>query len=196
MSPDPIRIHDIVRSRGAICRLAALAALAALGGIAAAPAPARGLEALRAQARLEDPTGNTVGTVVLTQLDEGVEIVVTIGRLPPGEHSLHIHQTGVCDAPSFAASGGHFNPHGTEHGFLNPAGPHAGDLPNITVGENGAGSMRLVTARVTLRDGEPHSLFDGDESAVVIHEKPDDYLTDPAGGGGKRIACGVITKIE
>jgi Cu-Zn family superoxide dismutase len=82
-----------------------------------------------------------------------------------------------------------------EHGLENPAGPHAGDLPNLVVNGAGIGHLDATTDRVTLSPG-PATLFDTTTGAVgsafIIHAGPDDQLTDPTGGSGARIACAVI----
>ncbi|MFP4416161.1 MAG: superoxide dismutase family protein [Chitinivibrionales bacterium] len=145
-------------------------------------------------ARLKDPQGNDVGEVRFTEGQKGVVIKAEIDGLAPGEHSFHIHEKAACEAPDFKSAGGHFNPENTQHGFLNRKGPHAGDLPNIVVDEDGTMSMELTTDRVTLQENQPHSLFRKGGTAIVIHKNPDDYITDPAGKGGDRIACGEIEK--
>jgi superoxide dismutase, Cu-Zn family len=162
----------------------------AMGVVAlvAAPQQVRGQDAV---AELIDGKANPVGTAQLNQLAQGVQIVVAISGLPAGKHALHIHETGECEPP-FESAGGHFNPTDAEHGWNNAGGPHAGDLPNIYVGE-GAVQVEYITDRVTLEDGET-SLFDDDGSAIVVHEGQDDYLSEPAGDAGHRLACGVIEK--
>jgi Cu-Zn family superoxide dismutase len=149
------------------------------------------VQAQDAVAELIDGKANPVGTAQLNQLEQGVQIVVAVSGLPAGKHALHIHETGECEPP-FESAGGHFNPTDAEHGWDNPQGPHAGDLPNIYVGE-GAVQVEYITDLVTLEDGET-SLFDDDGSAIVIHQGQDDYLTEPAGDAGMRLACGVIEK--
>jgi Cu-Zn family superoxide dismutase len=144
-----------------------------------------------AVAELIDGKANPVGTAQLNQLEQGVQIVVAVSGLPAGKHALHIHETGGCEPP-FESAGGHFNPTDVEHGWDNPEGPHAGDLPNIYVGE-GAVQVEYITDRLTLEDGET-SLFDDDGAAIVIHEGQDDYLSEPSGDAGMRLACGVIEK--
>jgi Cu-Zn family superoxide dismutase len=102
---------------------------------------------------------------------------------------------GRCDPPDFTSAGGHFNPQVRQHGRQNPLGPHAGDLPNLVVGADGAVNAAVIAPDVTL--GSPvnsHSLFPPAGTALVIHAKPDDGTTDPAGNAGPRIACGVITR--
>ena len=169
---------------------ASYALMGAVGVTVLAVAPSQG-RAQDAAAELIDGKANPVGTAQLNQLEQGVQIVVAVSGLPAGKHALHIHETGECEPP-FESAGGHFNPTGAEHGWDNPAGPHAGDLPNIYVGE-GAVQVEYITDRVTLEDGET-SLFDDDGSAIVIHEGQDDYLSEPAGDAGNRLACGVIEK--
>ncbi len=150
----------------------------------------------RATARLKDPQGNEVGVVRFTQGEKGVVVSARIQGLAPGEHAFHIHEKAECEMPDFKTAGGHFHPTGAKHGFLNSRGPHAGDLPNIVVGQDSAATIELTTDRITLSEEADNSLLRGEGTAVVIHQDPDDYITDPAGSGGERIACGEILKNE
>lgn len=152
-------------------------------------------EVLKARAELINNQGKRVGNVLFKEDAEGVVVTVRVNGLPPGMHSLHIHDSARCESPDFSSAGGHFNPYSDEHGFLNPRGPHAGDLPNIMVSANGRGTMEIITRRVTLKEGKDHSLFQEGGTSVVIHQNPDDYLSDPAGKAGERIACGAIERI-
>jgi Cu-Zn family superoxide dismutase len=136
--------------------------------------------------------GSKVGTAKLSQTAQGVKISVDVAGLTPGKHGIHIHQTGVCEAPDFKTAGEHFNPEGKKHGFENPEGPHAGDLPNLEVGSDGRGKAEFVDAKVTLEKDKANSLLKPGGTSLVIHEKVDDYKTDPAGNSGGRIACGAI----
>lgn len=143
---------------------------------------------------LMNAEGNTVGKVALTQVDEGVHLHILAEGLEPGKKAIHFHETAKCDAPKFEGAGSHFNPTGKEHGFQNPKGYHAGDLPNITVEKDGSVDLEITTPEVTLNASEANSLLDADGSAIVIHEKVDDYKTNPAGNSGARIICGEIKK--
>jgi Cu-Zn family superoxide dismutase len=130
---------------------------------------------------------------MMTQTANGVKIDVNISRIPPGMHAFHVHAVGKCEVPDFKSAGGHFNPAGKQHGKDNPNGPHAGDMLNFEAGADGTAKFSTVNATVSLDEGA-NSLFHEGGSALVIHEKADDYKTDPAGNAGNRIACGVITK--
>ena len=118
---------------------------------------------------------------------------MSVEKLPPGTHGIHIHTVGKCEGPAFTTAGGHFNPDAKKHGKDNPDGMHAGDLLNIEVGADGTGNANLRAMNVTLGDG-PNSLFHDGGTALVIHATADDYKTDPSGNSGARIACGVIEK--
>ena len=146
-----------------------------------------------AGATLKDSNGRVVGSAVFLQESDGVRILLDLQGAPPGISGVHIHEVGRCEAPSFDSAGAHFNPNKAEHGTDNSRGPHAGDLPNITVDATGRGHLEVTNPRVTLEAGST-SLFDGRGTALVVHEKPDDLRTDPAGNSGRRIACGVIVR--
>lgn len=146
-----------------------------------------------ATADLKSGTGQSVGVATLTEVPGGVRIVIDVKDLPPGQKGVHIHEVGKCEGPQFTSAGGHFNPDKKQHGTMNPQGPHAGDLPNISIEGSGAGRLETTTNRVTLGSG-PKSVFDGDGSAIVIHAAPDDFKTDPTGNSGGRSVCGVIVK--
>ena len=145
-----------------------------------------------ALARLADDKGQTVGSAVFAQEGGGVRILLDVTGLAPGDHAVHIHDVGRCDPPAFESAGAHFNPTKAEHGTSNPRGPHAGDLPDVTVSADGKGHMEVTAKLVTLDKKVPASLLDADGSAIVVHERADDKRTDPAGDSGPRIACGVI----
>ena len=146
-----------------------------------------------AKAELRNAEGKQVGMAVFKQGSNGVSISLRTFNLPAGTHAFHIHAVGKCDPPDFKTAGGHFNPESKKHGLKNPEGPHAGDMPNITVGQNGKGKATVQNTRVTLGEGS-NSLFHEGGTALVIHEKADDEMTDPAGNAGNRLACGVIEK--
>lgn len=146
-----------------------------------------------AKAEMKNAKGEPIGVITLTDVPAGVLLNVALKGMPAGTYGFHIHAIGKCEGPAFASAGGHFNPGGThKHGFMSPEGQHAGDLPNLHVAGTGDFKLEVVAAGVTLKKGGANSLSDADGSALVIHEKADDYKTDPAGDSGARIICGVV----
>jgi len=142
---------------------------------------------------LKNAKGESVGTATLTPASKGVEIAVDAKGLTPGEHAIHVHEAAKCEGPDFKSAGAHFNPDKKQHGLENPAGPHAGDMKNITVGSDGTVKAKVENPHVSLGD-DAHSVFANGGTALVIHAKADDLKSDPAGNAGDRVACGLIRK--
>ena len=155
-------------------------------GAAAAPGAAAGGGAM---ARMMDASGRELGQLALAEGAQGVEVTGQLRGIAPGEHAIHIHMTGKCEPP-FTSAGGHWNPDNKAHGSQAPNGPHHGDIPNLTAGADSSATVRGTAPGARLR--EPMGLLDADGAAVVVHAKPDDYKSQPAGDAGDRIACGVV----
>ena len=151
---------------------------------------------IEAEATLVDRSGREIGTATLIETPTGGVLVrLELSAAPAGEHALHVHETGSCE-PTFAAAGDHYTPEESQHGFLSEQGHHAGDLPNLHVPESGRLEVELVASDLALSPSESHTVFDGDGSALIMHEGPDDYTSQPSGAAGTEVACGVIRPRE
>ncbi len=148
--------------------------------------------AQNANAIFVNQDGDSIGTALFLQTDSGVRIIVELSNLSPGTYALHIHQRAKCQNPQFETAGEHFNPYNKKHGFLNSEGPHAGDLPNIQVSSDGRVKDTIITNLITLRKGDENSLLGKEGTSIIVHSSADDYFSQPSGGSGERIACGVI----
>jgi len=140
-----------------------------------------------ASALVRDATGRDLGTLAVMDMPGGLHVTGTLRGLPAGTHGIHLHAIGRCEAP-FTSAGPHWNPTGRLHGFENPQGAHAGDMPNIAAGTDGSVRVDVMTRGGTLRGAD--AAMDADGLAVVIHASADDHRTDPSGNSGGRIACG------
>lgn len=147
--------------------------------------------AQEAVAQIAPTQGNTVnGSVALSGSAQGVHITGSIqGLKPDADFGFHVHEKGDCTAPDASSAGGHFNPTQAQHG--NPSGPthHAGDMLNIHSNAEGIAQVDVTAPGISLH-GDPSTDVMG--KAIVVHEAPDDYTTQPSGNSGKRVACGVI----
>jgi Cu-Zn family superoxide dismutase len=158
---------------------------------AVAPPPADAATPAGASVQLAPTQGNTAaGTLTLTATAEGVRLAGTLQGLPPdGEFGFHIHEKGDCSAPDASSAGGHFNPANAPHGDPQGSAHHAGDVPNAKSDASGTAQVDALASGINLTSGDPADVHG---KAVVVHEKPDDYKTQPSGNSGARIACGVI----
>ena len=145
-----------------------------------------------ATATIIDLAGANQGRAVIRPTPNGrIFITISATGLARGWHAVHVHERGECDpATGFQSAGEHLG--GGAHGYLAEGGPHAGDLPNQMVQEDGTLVAEIITDRMGWsRDGDA-ALFDADGSAIIIHAQRDDYQTQPGGSAGDRLMCGVF----
>ena len=142
---------------------------------------------------LKTSSGEDAGTATFREKRGKLAIKLDLKNLPVGQHAVHIHEKPMCEAPDFKSAGGHFNPDQKQHGTMNPAGHHNGDLPqNVTVGENHTAQASFKVSYLSLDPSAANSILANGGTSIMVHEKADDMKTDPTGNAGNRIACGVI----
>ncbi len=158
------------------------------GGLCLAAATAAAQEPDALGAGLYDLDGKEIGTASLRPAGDGLLIEVAASGLPPSQWiAFHLHEGDSCDpSDGFKSAGGHYAPDGHEHGFLAEGGPHAGDMPNQYIGADGTLRAEIYNDRLGIGEGDIRG------RTLIIHAGQDDYISQPAGDAGDRIACGVI----
>lgn len=143
-------------------------------------------------AQVAGADGTAHGTATFTEGPSGGILVhMDFEAIPAsGRHAVHVHEIGACEGPTFESAGGHLTG-GKEHGILHAGGMHLGDMPNIMVSDEGVHSGEAF-----LEDATLDQLLDDDGSAVIIHAGVDDYMSQPSGDAGDRIACGVLNRAD
>lgn len=143
-----------------------------------------------ASAAFVDAEGKENGSAELAQTLTGVLMTIEVSGLPASQWvAFHVHETGSCDpATGHESAGGHFNPTSQEHGYYAAEGPHAGDMPNQYVGEDGVLHAQVFNPFVKLGEGDNDIIG----RALMIHAGADDYESQPSGDAGDRLACAVI----
>ena len=141
----------------------------------------------------DDGIGAVIGTIKLSDSPKGLMVDPDLGELSPGKHGFHVHEKPDCapadkDGKRTAghAAGGHFDPRKSGK-HLGPMGEgHMGDLPALDVSENGEAVHMMIAPRLKLADIKGR--------ALMSHAGADNYSDDPKplGGGGPRVACGVV----
>ncbi len=163
---------------------------------AADPAAPPVLDTPVATAELQATQGNSVaGRIAFTVVDGQLRASGHVSGLKPGsEHGFHIHEKGDCSAPDGTSAGGHFNPASAEHGSIDAAAHHGGDMPNLVADVQGNAHVDgPVSSNVNAGKGDD---FDIIGRGLIVHADPDDYTSQPTGNAGARLACAVITKAE
>ncbi|MGP4713369.1 superoxide dismutase family protein [Psychrobacter sp. DM8] len=144
---------------------------------------------LKSTVNTVDGNDTEVGQLFLRPVDGGVQVYGKLMNMAPGKTvALHIHETGSC-AMNGEAAGGHFNPDNYPHSNPDDMMGHAGDLPNITANEDGVATINFVNKQIA---ATPVGKYSVNRLAFIVHSNADDYVTQPAGNSGTRIACGVI----
>jgi Cu-Zn family superoxide dismutase len=166
-------------------------ALVLVGGAALAKGPAPKKEKAKTQTVTVDAKSGSTLTGKATVTEKGKEIVfkLDLEKAPPGEHAVHLHERGDCSSPDGKSAGGHWNPTNMPHGQWGHDGHHLGDIGNFTVGADGKGTITLTTDKWSWGKGEANDITG---KAIIVHEKLDDFKTQPTGNAGGRIGCGVI----
>lgn len=145
------------------------------------------------KAEIQPRSGSQVkGTVFFKQISS-TEVSITgkvSGLKPNSKHGFHVHEKGDCSATDGSSAGGHFNPMQKTHGAIDAKESHVGDLGNITTDDNGTAEFTIKKKGASLTD--PIIGYIG--HAVILHDKEDDFTTQPTGNAGSRIGCGVIVK--
>jgi Cu-Zn family superoxide dismutase len=158
-------------------------------------APAAAAVPAKASATMIGANGVEIGNVSVEQGPKGMLIRMEIGPggLTPGWHGVHLHEKGDCsDTGAFQLSGGHHGKTSGAHGLLNAeAGPEAGDLPNAWAAPDGSAGYEAFTVLTQLVPA-----LDADGLSIIVHTGPDDHRTQPIGGAGARVACGVIMRTD
>lgn len=177
-----------MKSRTVFAASAVAASLASLL-LAGCATPTVGPSAI---ADLQPTTGNTAnGSVQFVQVGDSVRINGTVrGLKPNAEHGFHIHEKGDCSSGDGMSTGGHFNPTGVQHGRFGHPGTHAGELPSLHADATGTAVFSVDARTFTIGTGTADIVGRG----LVVHRDPDDYVSQPAGNSGPRIACAVITR--
>jgi Cu-Zn family superoxide dismutase len=137
--------------------------------------------------------GKTIGYAEMMQGAGGILARIEVTGLPSGWHGMHLHESGTCEDPDagFIASGAHashlHDALSMGHGFLTHTARHHGDMPNLWIGEDGSGRADVFLHGITF-----DALQEGNGVALIIHALEDDYVSQPSGEAGKRLACGVL----
>ncbi|MCF7222867.1 superoxide dismutase family protein [Lysobacter sp. TLK-CK17T] len=129
------------------------------------------------------------GKLAVRPVPDGVRLTGEIGGLSPGPHAIHIHENGDCSAVDASSAGGHFSPGSNPHGRVGQGPHHGGDMDNIHADGEGVAQVDVGAVGVTLGGG---AVNDVAGRAVIVHGAADDYVSQPAGNAGKRVACGII----
>ena len=155
-------------------------------------APAETTPAKEVTVKLEPKSdSNVMGTVVFKEENGMVTMTANLEGLSEGPHAIHLHEKSDCSAPDGTSTGGHWNPTGQPHGKWGSAeGYHKGDIGNIEAGADGKATLTFSTDEWCIGCGDPNKDIMG--KGIIVHQGIDDFVTQPTGNAGGRVACGGI----
>jgi len=132
------------------------------------------------------------GNATFTEKNGKVTLTAKLSGLKPGIHAIHIHEKSDCTALDGSSAGGHWNPTFKKHGKLGEGESHKGDIGNFTTDEFGNGTITITTDEwcIGCEDATKNIIGKG----LIVHQGPDDYISQPAGNAGARVACSAIIK--
>jgi Cu-Zn family superoxide dismutase len=135
---------------------------------------------------------NVTGTAAFVEKNGKVTFTAKIAGLQPGIHAIHIHEKSDCSAADGSSAGGHWNPTFKKHGKWGETEHHKGDIGNFTADEKGNGTITLTTDEwcIGCEDESKNILGKG----IIVHQGADDFVTQPTGNAGGRVACTAIIK--
>jgi len=135
---------------------------------------------------------NVTGTASFVEQNGKVTFVANIAGLQPGIHAIHIHEKSDCSAADGSSAGGHWNPTFKKHGKWGVEEYHKGDIGNFTADEEGNGTITITTDEWCIGCGDATKDILG--KGLIVHQGADDFVSQPAGNAGARVACSAIIK--
>lgn len=152
------------------------------------------LDSIKLKTDIMNRKRELIGRADLTVNDQAAVLTVALWQITPGWHAMHFHSHGDCSDPldGFIKSGGHLSVHDHQHGVASAGGFHTGDLANIYAHDIRRPTVKVPQVLVTQILPWINRSMLTQSFALIIHEGPDDYLSNPAGNAGPREACGVF----
>lgn len=138
---------------------------------------------------------NVRGTAVFTERNNIVSLVVKLQGLKPGVHAIHIHEKADCSSADGSSAGGHWNPTFKPHGKWGSSSCHKGDIGNLTADKEGSATLSMTTSEWCVGCGDPTKDVLG--KGLIVHQGADDFVSQPSGNAGVRVACsGIIREVS
>lgn len=132
------------------------------------------------------------GTATFIEKNGKVTFTAKLAGLQPGVHAIHIHEKSDCSSADGSSAGGHWNPTFKKHGKWGVGEYHKGDIGNFTADANGNGTISLITDEWNMGSGDPTKDILG--KGLIVHQGADDFVSQPSGNAGARVACSAIIK--
>jgi Cu-Zn family superoxide dismutase len=137
-------------------------------------------------------SSTVTGNASFVEKSGKVTFIAKLSGLNPGVHAIHLHEKSDCSAADGSSAGGHWNPTFKKHGKWGGGEYHKGDIGNFTADEKGNGTITLTTSEWCIGCGDKNKDILG--KSIIIHQGGDDFITQPAGNAGARMACSAVIR--